>query len=512
MKKLLPLLILILAFSTQTFAVDFTVNLTIDDHDASFADGRCDINPATEESECTLRAAVEQANNFRSNRNHRIFFNLPVNSTITLTISGGLQIPIIDNGTLEIIGTGANNLTIDGGPGTNRIFYLTDAIVTISGVTLTGGGGTGDGILQGNGGAILSQNGSLTLDSVHVTGNSANDNGGGVFFLSNINRIINSTFSANTAGNSCGGFDTNSSTLTVINSTISGNAAGGAGGGFCNSNNTTLRNVTITRNTASSFGSGGGIYQVNGTLNFANTIVAGNTAPIGSSPEILFNFGTITSAGGNLVGDSLGDSSNTGLAIAYQPTDIRDVNPMLGALQNNGGTTPTHAILPGSPAIDTGLNALAFDPFNGSALLFDQRGVSFPRIVDGNSDGTAIVDIGAFELQIIDADGDGVADANDNCPVNANPDQLDTDSDGIGNVCDIDDDGDGILDGPDNCDLTPNPNQADFDLDGIGDVCDPATGPPINKDQCKNGGWMRFDTPRTFRNQGDCIQFVNTGR
>ncbi len=57
-----------------------------------------------------------------------------------------------------------------------------------------------------------------------------------------------------------------------------------------------------------------------------------------------------------------------------------------------------------------------------------------------------------------------------------------------------------------------NPNQANFDLDGIGDVCDPQTGPPRNKEQCKNGGWMRFDFPRRFRNQGDCIQFVNTGR
>jgi hypothetical protein len=112
----------------------------------------------------------------------------------------------------------------------------------------------------------------------------------------------------------------------------------------------------------------------------------------------------------------------------------------------------------------------------------------------------------------LDTDNDGIEDAIDNCPSTSNPDQLDTDGDSIGDACDSDDDNDGILDGPDNCDLTFNPNQADFDLDGIGDVCDSATGPPINKDQCKNDGWMRFDTPRTFRNQGDCIQFVNTGR
>ena len=64
----------------------------------------------------------------------------------------------------------------------------------------------------------------------------------------------------------------------------------------------------------------------------------------------------------------------------------------------------------------------------------------------------------------------------------------------------------------DNCPLVPNPNQADFDHDGIGDVCDSTTGPPTNKDQCKNGGWQLFNSPRMFKNQGDCIQYVNTGK
>lgn len=36
--------------------------------------------------------------------------------------------------------------------------------------------------------------------------------------------------------------------------------------------------------------------------------------------------------------------------------------------------------------------------------------------------------------------------------------------------------------------------------------------PPTSKDQCKNGGWMTFTVPHTFKNQGDCIQFVNTGK
>ena len=120
------------------------------------------------------------------------------------------------------------------------------------------------------------------------------------------------------------------------------------------------------------------------------------------------------------------------------------------------------------------------------------------------------MDIGAFEL-LPDSDNDGVVDELDNCDLIPNPDQLDTDNDGSGNACDADDDNDGHADGADNCPLTSNPDQADFDLDGIGDTCDPLTGPPSNKEQCKGNGWMRFNVPRTFANQGDCQRFVVFG-
>ena len=150
-------------------------------------------------------------------------------------------------------------------------------------------------------------------------------------------------------------------------------------------------------------------------------------------------------------------------------TTSNPIDPRLYPLANNGGATQTHALLPNSPAIDSG---------NSFGLTTDQRGLPRPSDLasDPNATGGDGADMGAFELQPVDSDGDGIADANDNCP------------------------------------FVFNPDQADFDLDRIGDTCDAQTGPPRNKDQCKNGGWMRFNFPRTFRNQGDSIQFVNTGR
>lgn len=76
---------------------------------------------------------------------------------------------------------------------------------------------------------------------------------------------------------------------------------------------------------------------------------------------------------------------------------------------------------------------------------------------------------------MLDPDGDGFIGGADNCPAIANPDQLNTDGDSLGNACDPDDDGDGWIDSADNCSLIPNPGQEDGDEDGLGDVCDDST-------------------------------------
>jgi len=87
----------------------------------------------------------------------------------------------------------------------------------------------------------------------------------------------------------------------------------------------------------------------------------------------------------------------------------------------------------------------------------------------------------------LDKDKDGVVNASDNCPAIANPDQSDSDNDGIGDVCDtvnnLDKDQDGIVDADDNCPATVNPNQNDSDNDGKGDACDTVD----NRDDDKDG-------------------------
>lgn len=375
MKILTLLFVLLFGLTAQAFAADFTVNLTTDQHDASVGDNVCDVDLASAGEQCTLRAAIEQANAPVNNVfvNDRVLFNLPPNSIITLTEANGGQIAITTEGAdrnqLEIVGTGANNLTIDGGAGGNRIFSTT-AVTTISGVTLTGGDGS-----DGDGGAILGLAGALTLDRVHVVRNTSPAAGGGVAAVKTV--IINSTFSDNSAGY-CGGLD-GIDELTIVNSTISGNRASGSGGGVCSGDSFAIRSSTVTNNAANN---GGGIVNTGVRFNFGNTIIAGNVATSGAAPEISNDGGSAASQGNNLIGDSAGDAANTGSRIiAYQSTDILDKNPLLGTLQNYGGTTPTHSLLDGSPAINAGNNQ--------NAPAADQRG--FARIFD------VIIDIGAYE-------------------------------------------------------------------------------------------------------------------
>ena len=124
--------------------------------------------------------------------------------------------------------------------------------------------------------------------------------------------------------------------------------------------------------------------------------------------------------------------------------------------------------------------------------------------VDPDTDGDGIPDAedncpSVSNPDQLDSDTDGYGDACDNCDFVANPGQEDSDGDGVGNVCDncpsvanqnqLDSDADGLGDACDNCDFVANPGQEDGDGDGVGDVCDncPTVPNPTQVDTDGNG-------------------------
>jgi hypothetical protein len=165
--------------------------------------------------------------------------------------------------------------------------------------------------------------------------------------------------------------------MTVRNSTISGNSVIGNGfimvGGIFSTGTLTITSSTISANSGNQAGG------LSGSAVLSNTIIAGNSPT--SIPDVA---GTLTSYGYNLIGNGAGSSGfNTTdwVGTAQQP-----LNPSLGPLQDNGGPTPTHALLPGSWARNRGAPTL-------EPVTFDQRGPGFPRVVNGR------IDIGAVEAQ-----------------------------------------------------------------------------------------------------------------
>ncbi len=392
------LLTFLFIFSGQTFAANFVVK-NIGDGDYG---GRCD-------SRCTLRAAVNAANN--SPTDDTISFD-PVLTFFRGTIVFlNTELMINNAGTLSINGPGAHVLAIDGSAGTDRIFNVNGATVTIQGVTLSGGNGPGA--------AVSVRGGGLTLESVVVQNNS----GLGAFAFGAISLqgtggvamnvvIANSTISGNTDFTGCPAiYADNAVSLNVTNTTVSGNsttAAGFGAGAVCvwGNSSATFRSTTISGNAGGTGGGGGGGIYIQGTarVDLGNTIVAGNTSPNRGPDLYRFDDGrtNFTSQGGNVIGDNSGNPAapNATAFPTGNPNQNGDrigtagsvINPLLAPLANNGGITPTRALLAGSPAIDTGRNSLAtaFGPTT------DQRGVV--RIQDGDNDGTATVDSGAFEL------------------------------------------------------------------------------------------------------------------
>ena len=331
-------------------------------------------------------------------------------STVTDNTAVGVGGGIHDQGGSSITlqdSTVSNNTAgnnVNGGGG--AIFSSGTLSLTNSTVTGNEGVGLGGGIHFGS----YAGSPTLTMTDSTVSNNTVANaggftNGGGIYLFGSTMTatLTNSTVSNNTAENNGsqsnsagqgGGIYVDSGAVTLANSTVSGNTAkngsqldaDGDGGGVYTLSGValTLANTTITSNTAGdpgTGGAGGGVFGTTGsTTTLRNTIVAGNSA------DIAANFAaTPTSQGYNLLGENPG-----GLAA----TDIVNSNPLLGPLANNGGSTQTHALQTGSPAIDAANPAV---PGSGSPACeaTDQRGETRPQ--DGDGDSTATCDIGAFE-------------------------------------------------------------------------------------------------------------------
>ena len=286
-------------------------------------------------------------------------------STIRDNSSPGSGGGIFNEGTLELYAsTISDNSSSGSGGGISNFFGGT---VTLNGSTVSGNSSFFDG------GGLLNE-GSVVLNSSTVSGNSTSSfgDGGGINADRGTVVLNSSTVSGNSSGSGGGIFKDFGGSVSLSNSTVSGNTATAGGGIFIfgHIGTLTLNNSTVSDNTATA---GGGIFNDFSTATLKNTIVANNTSGDCS--------GTITSAGHNLIEDT------SGCTIVGDTTgNITGSDPLLGPLADNGGPTLTHALLPGSPAIDA-------VPGADCTLATDQRGVARPQ-------GPAC-DIGAFELEVI---------------------------------------------------------------------------------------------------------------
>jgi hypothetical protein len=293
---------------------------------------------------------------------------------------------------------------------------------------------------------------SLGMGECALSGNSA-PNGGGI--SNNVNALATlnlCTLFANSAATDGGGINHTGGAMQLVDCTVVGNGAGAAGGGIANRDNLTMLNCTVNGNIASEGGGllnrsrprtdsgglatsaeatlgnstfsnnrafiGGGIMNREHML-MTNCTLSGNLAEENEGGGIRNGSGAVLKIGNTLVARSglgrnshnegegfivsLGHNLDTdGTLSLLESTDqsgtvATPLDPKLGPLQNNGGPTLTHALLPGSPALDRGHFTLA-------PATTDQRG--FPRIADGNRDGNAVIDIGAYELSFLGPRGD----------------------------------------------------------------------------------------------------------
>ncbi len=385
---------------------------------------------------CTLREAIAAANSDAAGGGcaagsgvDRVVFD-PAILPGTVTLNGS-EIAITSS--LTISGPGRDQLTVSGGS-QSRIFFIDDATtntssVTVEAITLRNGragyynasgmyfvyGAGGalrnheeltirNSLIAGNGsygrgGALLSS-GPLHIETTSFQSNNAfrGDAGfsGGAIYSRGDLSIIDSTFTNNQSSAAGGAIVASGESATVANSTFNDNTAsnsdGAVSGGaiaFYGDGSFSLDNSTVSDNSLSSTirEYGGGVAVSNGTLTIRNTTISGNSGDHGGG--IFARDSATVHVQDSIIANSLGNDDCVGTLATNDNNLIEDRScspalfgdPLLAPLENNGGPTQTHALLPSSGAIDAD---------NASCVATDQRGLS-------RDDGTGFCDIGAFE-------------------------------------------------------------------------------------------------------------------
>ena len=337
----------------------------------------------------SLRQAILDSVTWADTNN--VLFDPSVHGTITLT-SGELLV----TSPINIIGPGANNVTVSGNSA-SRVFSVAPGLnVTIAGLTISNGTNV-------TGGGIFNDHSMLSVSNCAISGNSSFF-GGGIYnnggFDGSASLSINaSTLSGNISQDEGGGIyndgEFGNATATVFNSTFSGNSdvSGGAAIWIAGTGGNSTVTVSASTFSGNITGNpiGGGIHvegpSGNAVLNIGDSILNAGV----SSANIDNNSGTVTSFGYNL-------SSDNGGGFLNGTADQINTNPQLGPLQNNGGSTLTHALLDGSPAIDKG----KADAVVSLMAITDQRGIGRPIDLASIANATAGdgSDIGALEAQL----------------------------------------------------------------------------------------------------------------
>ena len=282
--------------------------------------------------------------------------------------SGGGLYARRNGGTITVVGSQLSENRVDGTSGGGAISGGLNTTISIATSTISGNA------TQGRGGGVLGS-GEMMIAETTINGNESGTGGGGVWHGYDSLTITRSTISNNRTTSAIsgrgGGINSLDGPAVIDHTTISGNSTAasglggnGNGGGIVIELGTLLlTNSTITDNRTTGTGAtGGGLSVTNSpaavSVTINNSIIAGNSVAPGQRGADFFTF-DLSDSEYDVIHSLLGEVDEL-MALALVATDslmgtpASPIDPLLGPLADHGGLTKTHALLPGSPALDAG--------------------------------------------------------------------------------------------------------------------------------------------------------------